>query len=138
MVVLAVVVVLVEGIMLWLLASFFKTRYVLTSRELVLEAPKLTGGSKRIPFETIASVERTLIPVGFRLFGASFYGGHYYIPRLGRAFMVITNFRDGVLIRAKGGHYIITPSNPDDFIESIKTRAEIKNNNHTGFSNQKT
>jgi len=102
-----------------------------------LEAPKLTGGSKRITFETIASVERTLIPFCFRLFGASFYGGHYYIPRLGRAFMVVTNFRDGVLIRAKSGHYIITPSNPDDFIESIKTRAETKNMNHSGFSNRK-
>jgi len=120
MIVLVSVVILVEGIMLWLLASFYTTKYILTDTELVLEAPKLIGGTKTIPLETIESMERTLIPFGFRLFGASFYGGHYYIPSIGKTFMVITNFDDGVLIKTKNGNYIITPKNPNNFIENIE------------------
>jgi hypothetical protein len=119
-IVLVTTTVFVEGLMLWLLASIHRTRYVLTDSELVLQAPKLIGGSKRIPLEKVESVQRTLIPFGFRLFGASFYGGYYYFPGVGRAFMVITNYRDGVLIKAANGNYVITPSNPDDFIASIK------------------
>jgi hypothetical protein len=38
---------------------------------------------------------------------------------------VITNFRDGVLIRTKQGIFLITPKNPDEFIESIKKSARI-------------
>jgi hypothetical protein len=106
--------------MLWAVASIYRTRYVLTDNELVLETSNLIGGSKRIPLETIKSLQRTLVPFGFRLLGASFHGGYYYIPSLGQAFMVITNFRDGVLIKARNGNYVITPSNPDNFIASIK------------------
>ena len=119
-IVLVTTTVFVEGLMLWLLTSIHRTRYVLTDSELVLQAPKLIGGSKRIPLETVESIQRTLIPFGFRLFGASFYGGYYYFPGVGRAFMVITNYRDGVLIKAANGNYVITPSNPDDFIKSVK------------------
>ena len=92
-----------------ILASIYRTKYILTDNELILKASKLIGGSKRIPLETIESVERTLIPFGFRLFGASFYGGYYYLPSVGKAFMVITNFKDGVLIKTKHGNYVITP-----------------------------
>jgi len=52
--------------------------------------------------------------------GASFHGGHYYLPSLGRAFMVITNYRDGVLMKAENGNYVITPSNPENFIADIE------------------
>lgn len=123
MVVLIVVIGFVETVMLWILASIYRTRYILTEDELILKAPRLIGGSKRIPLGTIKSVERTLIPFGFRLFGASFYGGYYYFPGVGKAFMVITNFKDGVLVKAKHGNYVITPGNPDRFVETIK---EIK------------
>lgn len=109
-----------EGIMLWLLASIFRTRYVVTGNELVLKAPALIGGNKKIPIESIMSMQRTLIPFGIRLFGASFYGGYYYFPSVGRAFMMITNFRDGVLIKAANGSYVITPRSPDDFIQHIE------------------
>jgi len=34
--------------------------------------------------------------------------------------MVITNFRDGVLIKAQHGNYVITPRKPENFIENIK------------------
>ena len=99
----------VESVMFLILASIYRTKYILTDNELILKASKLIGGSKRIPLETIESVERTLIPFGFRLFGASFYGGYYYLPSVGKAFMVITNFKDGVLIKTKHGNYVITP-----------------------------
>lgn len=68
----------------------------------------------------INSVEKTLIPFGFRLFGASFYGGYYYFPNVGKAFMVITNFKDGVLIKAEHQNYVITPKHPENFIENIE------------------
>jgi len=120
---LVVIAPIVEGLMLWVLASLYRTRYVVTDSELVLEATSLIGGAKKIPLKTVESVQRMLIPFGFRLFGASFHGGHYYFPSVGRAFMVITNFRDGVLIKAKNGNYIITPSKPDNFIENIRSRS---------------
>jgi hypothetical protein len=46
-------------------------------------------------------------------------GGYYYFPNVGRAFVAITNFKDGVLIRTQHGNYLITPKNPENFIESI-------------------
>ncbi len=120
MAVLVPVIILVELVMLWAVASIYRTRYILTDNELVLKASRLIGGTKRIPLETIKSTQRTLIPFSFRLFGASFHGGHYYLPSLGRAFMVITNFRDGVLIKAANGNYVITPSNPNNYIQEIE------------------
>jgi len=119
-VVLIVVLGFVEGIMIWLAVSIHRTTYILTDNELILKAPRLIGGSKRIPLETIESIQRTLIPFGFRLFGASFYGGYYYFPNVGKAFMVITNFKDGVLLKAQHGNYVITPRKPEDFIENIE------------------
>ena len=123
---LAVIAPTVEGLMLWVLASLYRTRYVVTDSELVLEASSLIGGTKKISLDTIESFQRTLIPFGFRLFGASFHGGYYYFPSVGRAFRVITNFRDGVLIKAKNGNYVITPSNPDDFIQKIQMKTKTK------------
>jgi hypothetical protein len=110
----------VEGVMIWLAVSVNRTTYILTDNELILKAPRLIGGNKSIPLETIESVHRTLIPFGVRLFGASFYGGYYYFPNVGKAFMVITNFKDGVLIKAQHGNYVITPRKPEDLIENIK------------------
>jgi hypothetical protein len=36
--------------------------------------------------------------------------------------MVITNFRDGVLIRAERTNYLITPKNPENFIETFQKK----------------
>src|SRR3990170_2683458 len=80
MAVLVPVAILVEVVMLWAVASIYRTRYVLTDTELVLEASGLIGGTKRIPLETIESLQRTLIPYGIKLLGASFHGGYYYLP----------------------------------------------------------
>jgi hypothetical protein len=112
----------VEAVMLLILGSLYRTRYVLMDEELVIKTTKLIGGGKRISLNTIESLEKTLIPFGVRLFGASFHGGYYQIPGLGRAFLAITNFHDGLLINTKNGNYIITPKDPMGFKEAIETR----------------
>jgi hypothetical protein len=109
----------VEVIMLLILASIYRTRYIITNQELIIKTTKLIGGSKSIHLRDIVNVEKTLIPFGLRLFGASFHGGYFQIPGLGRAFIVITNFGDGVLIKSKQENFIITPERPEDFIYAI-------------------
>jgi len=118
------IVVLVEIIIISLAVSMHRTEYTLTQCELIIRASIFIGGTQRVSLETIESVEKTLIPFGIRLFGASGYGGYYYFPNVGRAFVVITDFRDGVLIKTKQGNYLITPKNPLEFIESIKRMAK--------------
>jgi hypothetical protein len=118
------VVVAVEIIIISIVVSMYRTEYTLTQRELIMRASVFIGGTKRVSLETIKSAERTLIPFGIRLFGATGYGGYYYFPNIGKTFVVITNFRDGVLIKTKQGNFLITPKNPDDFIESIKRMAK--------------
>jgi hypothetical protein len=120
----SVVVVAVEIIIISIVVSMHRTEYTLTQRELIMRASVFIGGTKRVSLETIESAERTLIPFGIRLFGATGYGGYYYFPNIGKTFVVITNFRDGVLIKTKQGNFLITPKNPDDFIESIKRMAK--------------
>jgi len=43
------------------------------------------------------------------------------IPGLGRAFLAITNFHDGLSIKIKNGNYIITPKDSMGFKEAIET-----------------
>ena len=109
---LVVVIVAVEVIIISITVSLYTTHYSLTQNELILKASIFIGGTKRISMDTIESVERTLIPFGIRLFGATAYGGYYYFPNLGRAFVIMTNSMDGVLIKAKQRIYLITPRNP--------------------------
>jgi len=71
----------------------------------------------------IKAIEKTPIPFGFRLFGASFLGGLYYLPGIGRAWVSMGNFNDGVLITTKqGNHYVITPQKPLEFIKKARPR----------------
>jgi len=111
-----------DAIMLLILRSLHKTRYILTERELHIETTKLIGGEKRIPLEEVQSVEKTLIPLGIKLFGASFHGGCYNIPGLGRTFLTMTNFKDGLLIKTQNRSYIITPKDPLSFKDAIETK----------------
>ncbi len=109
-------------IMLLILLSLYRTKYILTEGELIVKTTKLIGGNKTIPLKTVKYVEKTIIPFGVKLFGASFHGGYYYVPSLGRAFLAITNFRDGLLIKTSEGSYVITPRNPLDFKEAVENR----------------
>lgn len=115
-------IVLLEPLFLLLIRSLRNTRYILTDHELTINTSVLIGGSKNIQLESIKSVEKTLYPLGFKLFGASFHGGYYSIPGLGRTFIAVTNFEDAVLIRTTGMSYVISPKNPLEFIELLKTK----------------
>ena len=109
-------------VMLLILSSLYRTRYILTNEELILRTTILIGGSKTIPLITVWSVEKTLMPFAIKLFGASFHGGYYHIPGLGRTFLTITNFKDGLLIKTDQRNYIITPSNPLSFKEDMENK----------------
>ena len=78
-----------------------------------------------IMFSDIKEVKKTVIPLGFRLFGASLLGGRYYFPGVGNASVAMSNFDDGVLITTKEGYnFLITPMEPLRFIDILKD--EIK------------
>jgi hypothetical protein len=120
----SIVTTVVGLIMILILRSLYQTKYTLTNDELIISTTRLIGGRKTVPLTSITSVEKTVIPFGIKLFGASFHGGYYSIPSLGRAFLAITNFQDGLLIKTQHGNYIITPSNPLDFKKTIGTKTE--------------
>ena len=115
----------IEAVMVLLLRSIYRTRYILTDKELVISTSKLIGGNKTIPLKTIDSVEATPITCGIRLFGASFHGGYYHVPSIGRTFQAITNYHDGLLIRAQNKNYVITPKNRLEFKEAIEIKQKI-------------
>jgi len=80
-----------------------------------------------IRLSDISSVRKVPIPFGFRLGGASFLGGYYYLPGIGNAWVCMSNFTDGVLISTKSGrrkkmHYVITPNDPQKFISTLKRK----------------
>lgn len=59
----------------------------------------------------------------FLFFLARFLGVRYYLPGIGHATVVMSNFDDGVLIRTKkGNNYVITPQEPLKFIDIIKDK----------------
>ena len=112
----------IEALVVLTLRSLYLTRYVLTDEHLVIKTTKLIGGTKTIPLNTIDSVEAMSIIFSFRLFGPRFHGGYYYVPNVGITFHVITNFKDGLLIRAKNRNYVITPKNRMAFKEAIESK----------------
>ena len=114
----------VGAIIFLIVRSLFNTRYILTDDELMIATTKLIGGCKRVRLDTITSIEKTLLPLGFKLFGASFHGGYYTIPAIGRTFLAITNFEDGLLLKTNKGNYIITPKDPEYFREDITKRSK--------------
>ena len=105
----------VGTVILLILLSLYRTRYILTERDLIIKTSMLIGGGKTIALSDVKTVEKVMIPFGIRLFGASFHGGYYYVPNLGKAFLSITNFKDGLLIKTDEKNYIITPSDPTEF-----------------------
>jgi len=73
-----------------------------------------------VKISDIDEIKRSPVRMGIRLWGGSFVGGRYYLPGIGKAWVAITNFEDGVLLTTRDKeHYLITPQNPDQFIEII-------------------
>lgn len=116
---------LVVLLVIYFVTAPFRMRYIITDQEITIKAARLVGGEKRVPFDKIKSVGETLIPLAARLFGATFYGGYYYVPGIGKTFIAMTNFGDGVLIKTEKMSYIITPRNPEKFIDIIEKKRKI-------------
>ena len=62
---------LADVVMLLILVSMYQTRYLLANKELTIKTTRIIGGSKSIPLKTIESVEKTVIPLGVKLFGVA-------------------------------------------------------------------
>jgi hypothetical protein len=98
--------------------SFYRTKYVINNGVLYSWSPFAVI---KLKLDDIEKVERTIVPIHARV-GASLYSGRFYVPSLGWTRSIITNLTDGVIITTKDNkHYLITPSNPDKFVKSLKT-----------------
>lgn len=96
----------------------YRMKYVVKDGELTIHGIFRTSTVKT---SEIKSAEKTLIPMGFKLFGTSFLGGLYYIPGKGKVWVAMGNFEDGVMISTKQDkHYLITPMGPEKFIKALK------------------
>lgn len=93
----------------------YRMKFTITATHIIVDGVFRKNVIKR---NDIKSIEKTPIPFGFRLFGASFLGGLYYLPGIGKAWVSMGNFEDGVLITTKQKrHYVITPQKPHEFIK---------------------
>jgi hypothetical protein len=110
----------IDLVLYYTLARANMTLYTLNPHEI-----KIYGamGTKTISFDQIESIKESAIPCGLRLFGSSFLGGWYYLPGIGRTWVSMTNFKDGVLISTQDNKkYLITPKEPRRFIEIIENK----------------
>ncbi|UCF08191.1 MAG: hypothetical protein JSW28_00415 [Thermoplasmata archaeon] len=110
----------VELTLYYLLARAKRTLYTLNSHKIEISGAM---GTKTISLDQIEAIKESAIPCGLRLFGSSFLGGWYYLPGIGRVWVSMTNFRDGVLISMQDNKkYLVTPKEPQRFIETIENR----------------
>jgi len=94
-------------------------RYLIKNGEITIYGVFKTN---TVRISEIEEIKRTPIPFGIRLFGGSLIGGRYFLPGIGRAWVAMTNFEDGVLITTRNKeHYLITPDKPGQFIDFIKS-----------------
>ncbi len=114
---------LIDLFLLYLLFRAYRTMYTLDQDDLNVYGAM---GTKKIPYGEIGSIKRSAIPSGFRLYGSSFLGGWYYLPGIGRTWVSMTNFKDGVLISTLDNkRYLVTPAEPERFVQSIKERVFV-------------
>lgn len=105
----------------FILFRAYTMQYIVTADKVVIRGLFRT---RDIPLSTLESVRKVPIPFGFRLLGSSFLGGWYYLPGIGRAWVAMTNFEDGVLLTTKKGkHFVVTPEKPQDFIGKVEKRS---------------
>ncbi len=110
----------VLGIFIFIMVKAYRMRFTIGEKQIIV------GGifkENRIKISDIKSIDKVPIPAGIRLFGASFLGGLYYLPGIGKAWVTMGNFQDGVLISTKKDkHYVITPQEPLKFIQTVKKK----------------
>lgn len=113
---------LVLLIFIFIVVRAYRMKFTVTSHHIIVSG---IFKQNRIEIAGIQSIYKTAIPFGFRLFGASFLGGWYYLPGVGKAWVVMSNFQDGVLISTKQGkHYVITPEEPYEFIRVVEEKRQ--------------
>ena len=104
---------------IYLLYRIYHMRYLIKNGEITIHG---AFNNNVVKISDITEIKKTAIPTGIRLWGGSFMGGLYYLPGIGKAWVAMTNFEDGVLITTRNKkHYVVTPQNPDQFIDTVKT-----------------
>ena len=110
----------VLAMFIFIMVKAYRMRFTIEKNRIIVSG---VFKENRIEIPDIKSINKVPIPAGIRLFGASFLGGLYYFPGIGRAWVTMGNFQDGVLISTKKGkHYVITPQEPLKFIETVKKK----------------
>lgn len=108
-------------VLIWfiiVLYRIYNMRYLVKNGEITIFG---AFNKNVVKLSDIEEIKRSSIPFGIRLWGGSFVGGRYYLPGIGKAWVSMTNFEDGVLITTHNKeHYLITPQNPDQFINQVK------------------
>lgn len=105
-------------VIIFVMFRAYRMRFTVTGSKVIVNG---VFRKSIIDISDIKSVQKTPIPFGFRLFGASFLGGWYFLPGIGKAWVAMGNFKDGVLITTKQNrYYVITPSRPLEFIKTVK------------------
>ena len=112
----------VLAIFIFIMLKAYRMRFTIEKNRIIVSG---VFKENRIKISDIKSINKGPIPAGVRLFGASFLGGLYYLPGIGKAWVTMGNFQDGVLISTKKGkHYVITPQEPLKFIQIVKKKME--------------
>ena len=107
-------------IIVFTLFKAYRLSFIISEERLVING---LFKKHEILFSDIKEIKKVPIPFGFRLFGASFLGGRFYLPGIGNATVAMSNFDDGVLVSTKKGYnFIITPLNPMKFINDMKKK----------------
>jgi len=105
---------------IFIMVKAYRMRFTIEKNRIIVSG---VFNENRLKIPDIKSIDKVPIPTGIRLFGASFLGGLYYLPGIGRAWVSMGNFEDGVLISTKKGkHYVITPQEPLKFIQTVKKK----------------
>ena len=108
----------VSLILVFILSRAYRMKFTITASHIIVDGVFRKNVIKR---SEIRKIEKTPIPFGFRLFGASFLGGYYFFPGIGKAWVSMGNFEDGVMITTKEDkRFVITPQKPLDFIKRAK------------------
>ena len=105
---------------IFIMVKAYRMRFTIEKNRIIVRG---VFKKNRIKISDIKSIDKVPIPAGVRLFGASFLGGWYYLPGIGKAWVTMGNFQDGVLISTKKDkHYVITPQEPLKFIQTVKKK----------------
>lgn len=120
---LTIVFFIIAIIFIWIFKRAYNMEFKISQGKLTIRGVFKTHN---IPLTDIEKCGRSPIPFGIRIFGASGLGGWYYLPGIGRTWVSMGNFSDGVLIITKNQkRFVITPMNPDKFVNEIKNQKQI-------------